>query len=202
MKRNLFFILSLSFIFMSCNEESIDTSTKVKKKSLTSNFITTVDYDDLSYFSLQKGFVIAGKDGETDTQFKISSENISVVFPQNENSKNFQIINRITGETIIASNIRVGKESVLLDARFNDQIVRDLRINLNPNEIRDLNSLPIGPIIEAIGAIVVAIIDSTNLSPLEQCRQALKELDCASGKSPYMDFDEGWFRTTCKVGCN
>ena len=50
-------------------------------------------------------------------------------------------------------------------------------------------------------AIVEIAADYFSESPFEQCRGAMNALNCPSGSSAYMQFSEGWFSTTCNVGC-
>jgi hypothetical protein len=57
------------------------------------------------------------------------------------------------------------------------------------------------PCVAIIVTAVVTIVDSLQDSPLEQCKNAMQSLNCGSGTTPYMQFSEGWFSTTCNVGC-
>lgn len=63
------------------------------------------------------------------------------------------------------------------------------------------NVVNCGPCVAIIVAAVVEIVDSLMDSPLEQCRGAMQSLNCPAGSSAYMQFSEGWFSTTCNVGC-
>lgn len=56
------------------------------------------------------------------------------------------------------------------------------------------------PICPFIPVIIDAVIELFSDSALEQCAASMPET-CSEGKDPYMKFSEGFFSTSCEVGC-
>ena len=201
------FSLSISLIYSvsSCSKNN-DDEINVKTLDKSNSF----EFNDALYFPQNDGTVIKYENNKKVLTIGIETSirgTKSTTFRDNTNP--YRITNPDTGEFLEIINI-VEKDNhfefnavtstgeQINDLIYNgDNFIESLDIFTNSN----YQSKACPPCVGVIVAGIVAIVDSMQDSPLEQCTAAANNLNCPSGSSAYMDFDEGWFSTTCNVGC-
>ena len=113
----------------------------------------------------------------------------------------FVITNPVTKEYISIENIRRKGNTFTFDANNNlGNSAENLDFTFEDDNLQNVtHANPV--LVRAIVTIVVAgIVDLFQDTSLEQCKKSMPT-NCGTGKTPYMEFSEGWFSTTCNVGC-
>ncbi len=113
------------------------------------------------------------------------------------NNDGFRITNDLTNEFIDVINVEFHTTYYTFDIINNEGNSIDNITFYIGDEINKSN-----PWLPIIGVIVDAIVDALVPSPLQECQAAMNSLNCSGGSNPYMEFSEGWFSTTCNVGCS
>ena len=182
---------------ISCSDDNA-----VEKQNQLENRIeeirpNSVAYKNALYFLDEDLIVNEFVDNRLESYFLISDENIDTEYVNQELNNDFIIRNTSTNENILVTNIQEYERHFTFDIVANNQYIEGFTYNLENSNTTNANPA----VVRAVVAIVVAVIASIEDSPLEQCRGAMQALNCSGGTNPYMQFSEGWFSTTCNVGC-
>lgn len=195
---------SLIYSVTSCSDNNeVDSNNGVDKSNSmefrNSLFFPQADGSILKYENNKKAYSV-------DLNTEISaSRNIN----SRTNTSSYRITNPNTGEYIDITDIVEENNYFKFNAitstgeqvndikYYGDNFVSSLDTYTNSNSQR----LVCPPCVAIVVSAVVAIVDSLQTSPLEQCRGAMRALNCTGGTNAYMEFNEGWFSTTCNVGC-
>lgn len=200
---SLFVFVAFSSIYLvsSCSDNNMSESNNSisKKSSFESGNSLYFPQDDgtvLKYVNNQKAYTII-----LDTEISSSTNILS-----RTNQNTYRIINPDTEEffdifDIVRENeyysysVVTSTNKVLTDLRYHG----DDFIPLLENYVNAPLYCP--PCVAIIIGAVVTVIESLQPSAQELCNQAMSALTCAEGQSPYQEFSDGWFSTSCNVGC-
>ena len=193
--KNLVILLSI-LMMSSCSNENTEIE---NKETLPKNSVKVSN----KYYSSHETNVVSKIINNklinfyTFSEFNSASTNKTFDF-----SEEFRIKNDASNEYIDIVNINKISENIFkFDAITNTgEIVKDMMINLE-GDFSNSQLYKNPGIIRAVVVIAAAVIDSLTPSAMEQCANAMNSLNCAEGKSAYMNFSEGWFSTSCSVGC-
>lgn len=117
------------------------------------------------------------------------------------NGNEYRIVNPNTGEFIDIVNINAENDYSTFDAvTSSGEYLNSVIYHGDLYEVLDKTMMKCPPCAVAGIGLIVAIIDALEDSPLENCQQSMPT-SCPVGQSPYMEFEEGWFSTSCNVGC-
>lgn len=162
-------------------------------------FFPQADGSILKYENNQKVYAV-GLNTEINASKNINSRtNTSTYRITNPNTGEFiDIVDIVEENNYCKFNAITSNGERVNDIKYyGDNFISSLDIYTNNNTQR----IVCPPCIPIIVAAVVTIVDSLQDSPLEQCRSAMRALNCTGGSNAYMEFNEGWFSTTCNVGC-
>lgn len=191
-------MIILSLTFLACSEEDdsikLDENQNIIENSLIYKNNTYIINEDLTTKKLENN----------NFSYNISIEDISsstLLSKSNKNENELIIRNELTGEFIEIMNVQ----------KYEDYYTFDLVNNLG-NKVEGFkyngelfNDPIIGKcppcLVYVVGVIVAAAVELLADSPLEECANAMSALNCGS-ETPFMNYSEGWFSTTCSVGCN
>jgi len=194
-------LIMTSIIFYSCSDENIET--------VPQNFIeNSLKYENKLYVINEQGgtnkyennvfkysIIVKSKNSVNVEVKKVVSKNKSKVKNNEENE--FIIKNGETDEFIEILNIQKHENFYTFD------LINNLGDRMN-------NLTYYGDMIKTdvasrcpwcVVPVVLAIIDAFTDSPLEECTNAMKALNCGAGTNPSMVFSDGWFSSSCSVGC-
>ena len=107
-----------------------------------------------------------------------------------------QIRNTNTGEYMDIKNIKRNDKLISFDVQTSDGVSLN-GFTLTNNYNADDKISPWWLVV----LVVDVLIELTDASSLEECTDAMDSLNCPSGSSAYMEFSDGWFSTSCSVGC-
>ena len=201
----LVLIASLAFFnLISCSDNNeIESNKSVDKTNSmefrNSLFFPQTDGSILKYENNKKVYAV-GLNTEINASKNVNSRN---------NISTYRITNPNTGEYIDIVDIVEENNYFKFNAiTSTGEQVNDIKYygdnfvsSLDTYTISNNQRLVCPPCVAIIVSAVVTIVDSLQDSPLEQCRGAMQALNCNGGSNPYMEFNEGWFSTTCNVGC-
>lgn len=199
LKKSIAFIFLL-LVMINCSKRDVDVlnAPKLNEKQYfqvdNKKFNANAD-NSISYFKDNK------------FQYFASVDDLDFTKNQKVNAKgedSYEIVNNKTNEKITLTNLRYDGNFTIFDA-----------INSNGSEIKNIkfynNSFsktsklcpwcPVAELIVTIVAVVVQLTADSGSSAQAQCTTAMNALHCGGGSNPYMNFSDGWFSTTCSVGC-
>lgn len=199
--KNSFCFMLVSLLLVSCSEDGPVQKDKNLMFRLNNSAKEGVSIND-NFYTYEEESVVSEYINGNFENFLVFNENDIVSEYIDESINNdFLIKNITTDELILIKNITEEDGYFVFDAVVNDSSINGFKYY---GEIFVNSSArgPIGPVaVRAVLAIAAAVIAIIEDSPLEQCKAAMNALTCAKGKSPYMEFSEGFFSTTCNVGC-
>jgi len=198
-KQNSILILSvilISFLsLVSCsNDEIIDESLEsVSKKN-------SFEVNNTLFFTQSDGSILKVKNGVENNFYFLTSINTSKSINKN-NDNEYRIENPSTGEFIDIININAENEYYTFDAVTSTGVqINNIIYHGDVYEVLDETLMKCPTCIAGGITVVITIIEAIDDSLLENCQQSMPT-SCPEGESPYMNFEEGWFSTSCEVGC-
>ena len=213
MKRIIFMGIAIMAIFVSsCKKEELETFNRdvTSQDEVTCNLDAAVNMLEmplvpkLKPYTLVDGYnmyVKNNKGGYSKYSKNIFQYDILLgegtkdwTILENDTSANFRILNMGTGEYADIINIQNHESFYVFDVQTsNGKVVRGLEYFIGENK---------NVWVEFTVAVIGWAIDILTDSSLEECKEAMASLDCSGGTNPYMEYDSGWFSTTCRVGCH
>jgi hypothetical protein len=204
-------VFTLIYSLSSCSEnnevENVNTIDKTN----------SMEYKNSLFFPQNDGSILKYENNKPVYGVALNTEiGASLNTNSRNNSDSYRISNLETGEYIDIVEIVEENDYFKFNAitstgeqindvkYYGDDFITSLENYTNENNSRGVYENEIqycGPCVVVVVSAIVAIVDSLQDSPLEQCRGAMQALSCPSGSRPYMQFSEGWFSTTCNVGC-
>ena len=190
-------------MFSCSNHESKDSSSKETNSNLSLRGEADnlyVQYGDLTYKQFDDLTASKFVNEEFSNYLTISEENVGIIDNNIATNATLKITNSLTNENINLINIRREANYYIFDAvTSTNEIIKNIKVIDTENDAAKAH-----PIVRVIIAIILTVIDSQgggSGSALQQCRAAMMALKCSDGRDPYMEFSNGWFTTTCNVGC-
>jgi hypothetical protein len=196
---------SLLVSLSSCSDSEQNTSELKSVDKIDNNIMSKTDnseesyvvYNNTKYISIDNNTVSKSFNGEFVNYFTTPDNNVGETSKNVGFNNDFIITNKLTNENIKIFNIRKVRGFYKFDAKTSTGlIVNDLLTNFQPKSGTTQRLNP-----RVILYIVTAILDSLQPSPLQQCTNAMNSLNCKGNTNPYMNFEDGWFSTSCSVGC-
>ncbi len=141
----------------------------------------------------EKGDLIKNIDKEKSFLILLSEDNNQISY--NVQDDIVVLTNLNTSEYIEITKINQNDNFITFDAQTSSGVSLNGLSFLNNYGSNDRFWIPI------VGYVVKKAFELLDASSLEECTDGMGELNCAPGSSPYMEFKETWFSTTCNVGC-
>ncbi|WP_396178462.1 hypothetical protein [Flavobacterium sp.] len=192
----IFSITSCSNDNIVSNEKSIDKTNAMEFKNTL--FVAQSDGSILKYENNKKKYSI-------DLKTKI---NVSSVTNKKNKTTVYRISNPTSGEFIdFVDFVEEGDYLKFTAVTSAGEQITDIKYygddlisNLESHTFSNNQPLKCPPCWRAAAVVVVTVIESMQDTTMEQCRGSMPKT-CPTGKAPFMEFSEGWFSTTCNVGC-
>ena len=211
---NFFLVVTASLFFNSCSKTDVQNNETSKQNvnlinSNRGSSPQNVEYLSKVYTPQPDDFVQIKNSNDSIYTVKLDTK---IEFRKSQTGANeednvYEIKNPETNEIDLVQNIRTFNDRCLFDLyTSNGDLLTDIKY-LGTDFTAGLDSIIIVdgraacPWCYVAVTIVGLIIDATKQTPLEQCASAMNSLNCPSGQSPFMNFSEGWFSTSCSVGC-
>lgn len=199
-KSNIFFVISMVFIsslaIFSCTKEDSVTD------GFNTNQLNSLKYGENTYVlnddkSVKK---IENEEYKYDIILSESTgEGTYSVLRELEDQNEYVIRNEQTNEFVELVNIEKYDEYYTFD------LINNLGDRYNNftyyGELNQANQKCPPCVVGVVAIVAAAIVDLNTTSPLEDCTASMNNLNCAEGTSAYMNFEDGWFSTSCSTGC-
>ena len=210
----ILFVVMASFIFISCSKTDVQNNEETSQNyNLTDvnkgNGPQKIEYMNKIYSPQTDDFVQIKISNDSsyfvklDTQIEFRKSQTGTTYQDNI----YEIKNPETNEMVFVQNIRNLNNYCLFDLKTSEgHLLTDIKY-LGTDFTEGLDSISITngkaacPWCYVAVTVIGVLIDSMQETPLQQCTAAMNSLNCPNGQSPYMNFSEGWFSTTCSVGC-
>lgn len=188
----LVILISFSSLVSCSNDELIDEPLEsVSKKN-------SFEVNNTLFFTQNDGSILKVKNGEQHNFYFVTDINTFKSINKNDGYE-YRIENPNTGEFIDVININSENEYYTFDAVTSAGVqINNVIYHGELYEVLDQTLMKCPPCV--LVPIVLAIIEALDDTPLENCQQSMPT-SCPEGQSPYMNFEEGWFSTSCQVGC-
>lgn len=187
-------LISFSSLVSCSNDELIDEPLEsVSKKN-------SFEVNNTLFFTQNDGSILKVKNGVEHNFYFVTSIN-TLKSVNKSNGNEYRIENPNTGEFIDISNINSENEYYTFDTVTSTGVqINNIIYHGDIYEVLDESLMKCPPCIAGGITVVITIIDAIDDSPLENCQQSMPT-SCPEGESAYMNFEEGWFSTSCEVGC-
>jgi hypothetical protein len=207
----LIFCLAFTLIYSvtSCSENNdIESNNSIDKTN-------SLEYKDALFAPQADGSILKYEKNKVVYGLDLKNEfSASRITNSKKNSNSYRITNPITTEFFDIVNIveegnyfkfnaiTSSGEQIYGMKYYGSDFISGLENYSNKdNKKANENQIQCGPCIRVLVVVAAAIISSLEDSPLQQCSAAMQALNCSGGSHAYMQFSEGWFSTTCNIGC-
>lgn len=194
--------LIISLIVFSCSSDEID-SDPISKSGVQDLFI---EYNDIKYVANKDNSIaryvndefeynIFSAEGHDDYEFGNYDGVIRITNPAT--GEYFEIIDVVQNDNYVDFSIVTSTNVRVSGVRsFNDDLNLSITTQTDVSEAAAWWRRAVVVVRELIDDLSDLLEDT----PMEQCRASMPT-DCPPGKAPYMEFNDGWFNTSCNVGC-